>query len=68
MAGKSPAKQGARKKAPKKFTAVAAVKRNARERVGQPPAEKVIPERTEASKAKKHKLSLAELVEPEADG
>jgi hypothetical protein len=61
MAGTKAGKQGAKKKAPKKFSAVAAVKRNAREQVGQPPPERVIPGRTSPAKREKHKPSLAEL-------
>jgi hypothetical protein len=58
-------KQGAKKKAPKKFSAVSAVKRNARERIGQPPPEKVIPERGPDAGREKHRPSLAELMRPE---
>ncbi len=65
--GKAPEKQGARKKAPKKFSAVAAVKRNARERVGRPPSGKVIPERTASTQREKHKPSLADLLTPESE-
>ena len=60
-------KPGARKKTPKRFSAVAAVKRNARERVGQPPQQKVIPERTDAAQRNKHKPSLADLLTPEPE-
>ena len=65
MAGTKAGKQGTKKKAQKRFSAVAAVKRNAREQVGQPPPEKVIPERTSSAKREKHKPSLAELQAPE---
>lgn len=53
-----------RKKARKKtFSAVKAVKANARERVGQPKAERVIDETVRERKRKaKHKPSLSDLL------
>jgi hypothetical protein len=53
-----------RKKAKKKtFSAVKAVKANARERVGQPKAERVIDETTRERKRKaKHKSTLGDLL------
>jgi hypothetical protein len=50
-----------RKKRPKKFRAVQAVKELARERVGTPPAEKVVPHKKK--KAEKHKPTLERLME-----
>lgn len=54
----------AAKKAKKKvFSAVKAVKANARERVGQPKAERVIVDTPRAEKRKtKHKTTLAEIL------
>jgi hypothetical protein len=52
----------ARKKV-KKFSAVKAVKANARERVGQPKAERVIEEKPRAERRKaKHKATLGEIL------
>ncbi len=54
----------ARKKKAKPFRAVTAVKELARERVGRPPSEKVVVEKTR--KPEKHKKTLHELLtEPE---
>ncbi|HEY1660456.1 MAG TPA: hypothetical protein VGG14_19035 [Candidatus Sulfotelmatobacter sp.] len=50
----------ARKKKVKRFQAVKAVKELARERVGTPPAEKVVPHRKEDST--KHKTTLGKLL------
>jgi hypothetical protein len=50
----------ARKKKTKPFRAVTAVKELARERVGQPPSEKVVAEKTK--KPEKHKKTLQELL------
>lgn len=50
----------ARKKKPKPFRAVTAVKELARERVGRPPAEKIVVEKTK--KAEKHKATLTKLL------
>jgi hypothetical protein len=51
----------ARKKKTKRFSAVTAVKELARERVGAPPAEKVVPHKNK--KADKHKATLGKLLE-----
>lgn len=53
----------ARKKKTKPFRAVTAVKELARERVGQPPSEKVVVEKTK--KLEKHKPNLQKLLESE---
>jgi len=46
------------------FSIVKAVKQNARDRVGQPPPEKVIPDPKQKAAAKpKHKETLADLIE-----
>jgi len=52
-----------RKKKPKRFQAVTAVKELARERVGTPPAEKVVPNKKK--KPERHKPTLGKLLEPE---
>jgi hypothetical protein len=52
-----------RKKKPKRFHAVTAVKELARERVGTPPAEKIVLEKKK--KPEKHKPTLEKLLEPE---
>jgi hypothetical protein len=49
-----------KKKIPKRFRAVTAVKELARERVGRPPAEKVVMEKTR--KPEKHKKTLGKLL------
>jgi len=50
----------------KKFSVVAAVKANARERVGQPKAERVIEEKPRAERRKaKHKSTLGEILNSE---
>jgi hypothetical protein len=49
-----------RKKKGKRFHAVQAVKELARERVGAPPAEKVVPHKNK--KPSKHKPTLAKLL------
>jgi hypothetical protein len=49
------------KKKVKRFGAVQAVKELARERVGAPPAEKVVPHKNK--KAEKHKTPLEKLIE-----
>jgi hypothetical protein len=51
----------ARKKKKKTFDAVQAVKELARERVGAPPGEKVVPHKNK--KAEKHKATLGKLLE-----
>ncbi|HET9309588.1 MAG TPA: hypothetical protein VFO46_26460 [Candidatus Sulfotelmatobacter sp.] len=50
-----------RKKKPKPFRAVIAVKELARERVGAPPAEKIVIEKKK--KPEKHKPTLGKLLE-----
>jgi hypothetical protein len=50
-----------RKKKVKRFRAVQAVKELARERVGAPPAEKVVPHKNK--KAEKHKPTLGKLLD-----
>jgi hypothetical protein len=49
-----------KKRRPRKFSAVQAVKELARERVGAPPTEKVIPHKDK--KAEKHKPTLGKLL------
>lgn len=49
-----------RKKKPKRFRAVTAVKELARERVGSPPAEKIVVEKKK--KPEKHKPTLSKLL------
>jgi hypothetical protein len=51
----------ARKKKVKRFEAVQAVKELARERMGAPPAEKVVPHKNK--KADKHKATLGRLLD-----
>jgi hypothetical protein len=51
----------ARKKKLKRFGAVQAVKELARERLGAPPAEKVVPHKNK--KADKHKPTLGKLLD-----
>jgi hypothetical protein len=53
----------ARKKKAKQFRAVQVVKELARERVGAPPTEKVVPHKNR--KAEKHKATLGKLLEEE---
>jgi hypothetical protein len=54
----------AKKKAAKKFSVTKAVKANARERLGQPPAERIIVDKPPAEKRKaKHKQTLADILE-----
>jgi hypothetical protein len=57
------------KKAKKRaFSIVKAVKQNARDRVGQPPPEKILPDPKQKAAAKpKHKETLAYLLEKSAD-
>ncbi|HKT88110.1 MAG TPA: hypothetical protein VJQ59_06725 [Candidatus Sulfotelmatobacter sp.] len=50
-----------KKKKPKPFRAVTAVKELARERVGSPPAEKIVIEKKK--KPEKHKPTLGKLLE-----
>ncbi|MGA7220043.1 MAG: hypothetical protein WBX38_17135 [Candidatus Sulfotelmatobacter sp.] len=51
----------ARKKKAKRFQAVQAVKELARERMGAPPVEKLVPHKNK--KAAKHKVTLGKLLE-----
>lgn len=51
----------ARKRKPKPFRAVTAVKELARERVGRPPAEKIVVEKKK--KPEKHKPTLGKLLQ-----
>lgn len=50
-----------KKRKPKPFTAVEAVKTMAREQIGAPPASRVVPNRKK--KTDKHKPTLAKLLE-----
>jgi hypothetical protein len=54
----------AKKKKPKRFRAVAAVKAMARERIGTPRPTQVVPNRKKR-KQEKHKPTLDELLEPD---
>lgn len=57
----------AKKKKPKPFRAVTAVKALARERIGVPKTEMVIPnKRLKAKTAEKHKRTLGELLNDES--
>jgi len=52
-----------RKRRPEKFSVVKAVKANARERVGQPPPERVIEEEPKPNTRKaKHRPSMEQLI------
>jgi len=54
----------AKRKRPAIFSATKAVKANARERVGTPPPERVLPNAREGSSQKpKHKETLADLLD-----
>jgi len=54
------------KKKAKKFSAVKAVKANARERVGQPKAERIIEDKSREERRKtKHKSTLGEILNSE---
>jgi hypothetical protein len=58
----------AKKKTAKKFSVMKTVKANARERVGQPKAERVIPEKPRPeSRKSKHKETLSEILGGDAD-
>ena len=52
----------AKKKKPKPFTAVEAVKTMAREQIGAPPVSRVVPDRKK-KKSEKHKPALAKLLD-----
>jgi hypothetical protein len=54
-----------RKRKPKPFRAVQAVKELARERVGAPPAERVVPNKNK--KAARHKPTLGKLLSEEGE-
>ena len=55
-----------KKKAAKKFSITKAVKANARERLGQPPAGRIIADKPPAEKRKaKHKETLTEIIRGE---
>ena len=58
---RSGATEVANKKKVKKFRAVSAVKALARERIGAPPATKIVPNK-KAGKAEKHKPTLGKLL------
>jgi hypothetical protein len=51
----------AKKRKPKKFDKVVAVKALARERIGEPPSLRVVPDRKK-KKAEKHKPTLSKLL------
>ncbi len=53
------------KRKPNRFSAAKAVKANARERVGQPKAARVIEPKPRTGRAAKHKPKLEELIEKE---
>ena len=54
----------ARKKAKRKFRAVSAVKEMARERIGSPRPQQVVPNRkARQSRSEKHKRTLAKLLQ-----
>jgi hypothetical protein len=53
---------GSKKKKPKRFTAVEAVKTMAREQIGAPPASRVVPNRKK-NKTEKHKPTLRNLLD-----
>ena len=58
----------ARKKTAKKFSVTKAVKANARERVGQPKAERIIPDKPSAASRKaKHKETLVDILNREPE-
>jgi hypothetical protein len=53
----------ARKKKQKRFSAVAAVKALARERIGAPRPEQVVPDRKKKNTVEKHKPTLEQLLQ-----
>jgi len=55
---------GAKKKKPKRFTAVEAVKSMARAQIGEPPPSRVVPDRKQ-KKTEKHKPTLARVLSEE---
>jgi hypothetical protein len=52
----------AKKKKPKRFTAVEAVKTMAREQIGAPPASRVVPNR-KRKKTEKHRPTLEQMLD-----
>lgn len=59
----------AKRRPKKRFSAVKAVKANARERVGQPKAERIIKEKPrEEKRGGKHKTTLGELLSDANNG
>lgn len=52
-----------KKRKPKRFRKVEAVKALARERVGPPPASRVVPDRKKKRAQEKHKPTLNEMLE-----
>jgi hypothetical protein len=52
---------GTKKRKPKPFTAVEAVKTMARAQIGEPPASRVVPDRRK-KKSEKHKPTLVKLL------
>lgn len=57
-----------KRKAVRKFSITKAVKANARERLGQPPAERIIVEKPPAQERKaKHKETLADILSGDGD-
>ena len=59
--GRKRAKSRMPRKKPKRFRAVTAVKELARERIGAPPAEKIVPNKKK--RPEKHKPTLGRLLE-----
>lgn len=55
-------KMAKRKRRPEKFSVVKAVKANARDRVGQPPPERVIDDAPKPSRKAKHRPSMEQLI------
>jgi hypothetical protein len=53
---------GRKRKKPKRFTAVEAVKTMARTHIGEPPASRVVPDR-KRKKSEKHKPTLGKLLD-----
>lgn len=53
------------KRKPAKFSATKAVKANARERVGQPPASRVVQDTPRAGRLAKHKPRLEDIIQQE---
>ena len=54
-----------RKKKPAKFSATKAVKANARERIGQPKAVRVVDEKPKAGRQAKYKKKLEQILQTE---